>query len=200
MTDKNKHGCSDEELAQMAGDGDTEALTELIFRYMPLIRSRAQRYSFAESDRDDFVQEGLIGLVKAVRSYDSTRNTTFKTYCNICITSKMLSGISLLLSNKHHAMQDYLSIEQLETSDSGLKSLVSGNDGPDPLDWYVQQEEKEYMQQQIRTLLSGLEQETLSLYLSGHSYEEMAMLLNSTTKAVDNALQRVRRKLRDAKS
>lgn len=186
----------DEDLVHAFNAGDSDALNQLVSRYLPRIRMQVRRYSSFESDREDLVQEGLIGLVGAVKSFDLTKNVSFRTYCSVCITSKILSGVRSLTNGKHYPMWDYIPIELLEETMPGLKSPVAGVS--DPLDIYVRREETEWMQQQIKTLLSRLEQETLSLYLSGYSYQEMANLLNLSPKAVDNALQRVRRKLRDA--
>lgn len=186
----------DEELVLAAQLGDMDSLTALIMRYLPRIRVQARYYANLQLDWEDLVQEGLLGLISAVKHFEAHKNVSFRTYCQVCVTSKILSGISSLANQKHHPMRDYLSIDLLEESKPGLKSPVARVS--DPFDIYIQREETERMQQQIKTLLSRLEQETLSLYLSGHSYQEMATLLNCTPKAVDNALQRVRRKLRDS--
>lgn len=184
---------ADEILVARAKEGDTEALTQLILRYLPQIRQIAGRYSLNKSDRDDYVQEGLIGLVYAVRSYDSAKDTLFKTYCTVCVQSKIWTQVSRQNNNKHMALHNYLPLEELDSS----KESAQPQD--DPYCIVASREEREFLQEKAKALLSGLEQETLTLYLSGHSYEEMAVLLNSTTKAVDNALQRVRRKLRGVK-
>lgn len=187
MTNETACKRSDEQLVFDARNGDTDALAQLITRFLPFIKYKAGRYSFVGLEQDDFMQEGLIGLFTAVKGYDSNRSASFKTYATICIQSKMSSCFTQLLRQKHLPLNDYLPI------DDSLLSLE-----PDPLEAYLLWEEEELRRQQIKTLLSGLEQETLRLYLSGHSYEEMAKLLHCTTKAVDNALQRVRRKLREA--
>ena len=145
-------------------------------------------------EQDDFVQEGLIGLFTAVKNYDAGRSASFRTYANLCIHSRMVSCLNDLLSKKHLPLNYYLPIVSLNTS---YQEILSQGES-DPLVMYLRREEAQIRQEKIKTLLSGLEQETLTLYLSGHSYEEMAKLLHCTTKAVDNALQRVRRKLRDS--
>lgn len=162
--------------------------------FLPLIKNRAARYSFVGLEQDDFVQEGLIGLFTAVKNYDAGRSASFRTYANLCIHSRMVSCLNDLLSKKHLPLNDYLPIDSLNTSHQEILSQGES----DPLEMYLRREEAQIRQEKIKTLLSGLEQETLTLYLSGHSYEEMAKLLHCTTKAVDNALQRVRRKLRDS--
>lgn len=195
MAKENTMGnCPDQALVQRAKNGDTDALAQLITRFLPLIKNRATRYSFVGLEQDDFVQEGLIGLFTAVKNYDAGRSASFRTYANLCIYSRMVSCLNDLLSKKHLPLNDYLPIDSLNTSHQEILSQGES----DPLEMYLRREEAQIRQEKIKTLLSGLEQETLTLYLSGHSYEEMAKLLHCTTKAVDNALQRVRRKLRDS--
>lgn len=195
MAKENTMGnCPDQALVQRAKNGDTDALAQLITLFLPLIKNRAARYSFVGLEQDDFVQEGLIGLFTAVKNYDAGRSASFRTYANLCIYSRMVSCLNDLLSKKHLPLNDYLPIDSLNTSHQEILSQGES----DPLEMYLRREEAQIRQEKIKTLLSGLEQETLTLYLSGHSYEEMAKLLHCTTKAVDNALQRVRRKLRDS--
>ncbi len=181
----------DEVLVSASCKGDTDSITELIRRYMPRIRFKAAEYGIAQSDRDDLIQEGLIGLLNAIRSYDVSQNASFRTYCNICIRNKMLVELEKRKSDKYQALQNYLLLEDLEQSDG------VANEEKDPFRIVALKEERELLMEKARSLLSNLEQETLSLYLSGHSYKEMAEELNLSVKAVDNALQRIRRKLRE---
>lgn len=178
---------SDEQLVLLSRNGSTDALAQLITRFLPLIKSKAGRYSFVGLDHDDFVQEGLIGLFTAVKNYDAHKKASFRTYATLCIRSKMSGCLAELLEQKHLPLSNYLPIDELSLEQNEV----------DPLELYLQQEENQLRKEKIKTLLSGLEQETLTLYLSGYSYEEMADILHCSTKAVDNALQRVRRKLRD---
>lgn len=193
MTKETAYKRSDEQLAAAAKDGSTDALAELITRFLPTIKGKAVRYSSVGLEQDDFVQEGLIGLFTAVKSYDPSRSASFKTYASLCIQSKMNTCLSSFLHQKNMPLNNYLPIDTL--SPEAEQSVTAGCD---PLEMYLRREEQQLREQKIKTLLSGLEQETLTLYLSGHSYDEIAKLLHCTTKAVDNALQRVRRKLRDS--
>lgn len=188
--DKRKN-CSDEQLAQKAKGGDTDALAQLISHFLPVIKAKSGRYSLVGLEQDDFIQEGLIGLFNAVKNYDPARGASFDTYARRCIHSRMVECLSASLAQKHLPLRDYLPIDSLE------HAAGPDSDG-DPLEVYLQQEEELLRRQKIKTLLSGLEQETITLYLSGLSYEEMAQRLHCSTKAVDNALQRVRRKLRNS--
>lgn len=183
---------SDEQLVLSARNGDTDSLAQLIVRFLPDIRAKAGRYTLVGLEQEDLVQEGLIGLLRAVKSYDSTRKASFATFASRCILFRMLGTVHLFLEQKHLPLSNYLPIDSLQQV-AGLSDHSA-----DPLEVYLKQEEEQLRRQKIKTLLSGLEQETLTLYLSGLSYEEMAQQLGCSAKAVDNALQRVRRKLRDS--
>lgn len=183
---------SDEQLVLSARNGDTEQLAQLIVRFLPGIRAKASRYTPVGLEQEDLIQEGLIGLLQAVKGYDSTRNASFATFASRCILFRILGTVRLFLEQKHLPLNNYLPIDSAQ-----VLAELSDRDG-DPLEAYLKQEEEQLRRQKIKTLLSGLEQETLTLYLNGLSYEEMAQQLGCATKAVDNALQRVRRKLRDS--
>lgn len=188
--EKKECNASDEALVSLAQNNDTDALTELIRRYLPLIRRKAGGYTTSPADRDDLIQEGLIGLLNAVKTFSVAKGAGFKTYCYVCVQNRMLTELEKRFSNKQQALQNYVPLEELDSS-------VGSGEIDDPFRIVAAQESHDLLMEKAKTLLSGLEQETLSLYLSGHSYEEMARQLNLTTKAVDNALQRVRRKLRE---
>lgn len=188
--EKKECNASDEVLVSLAQNNDTDALTELIRRYLPLIRRKAGGYTTSSADRDDLIQEGLIGLLNAVKTFSVAKGAGFKTYCYVCVQNRMLTELEKRFSNKQQALQNYVPLEELDSS-------VGSGEIDDPFRIVAAQESHDLLMEKAKTLLSGLEQETLSLYLSGHSYEEMARQLNLTTKAVDNALQRVRRKLRE---
>ena len=187
---KNEHKITDEALVALAQGNDTNALTELVCRYLPVIRQKASGYTDSPADRDDLIQEGLIGLLNAVNAYKDDKGAAFKTYCYTCVQNKMLTELERRSNGKQQPLQNYLPLEELDHS-------AWNGDDDDPFRIVAAQEDHDLLMAKAKTLLSGLEQETLSLYLSGHSYEEIATQLNLTTKAVDNALQRVRRKLRE---
>ncbi len=192
--DKNEHRSpaemSDEDFVALAQGGDTNALTELVRRYLPAIRLKASSFTTDPADRDDLIQEGLIGLLSAVNAYNKEKGASFKTYCYVCVQNKLLTELEKHSSGKQQAMQNYLPLDEVTIYDIH-------DDSEDPFSIVVAREYREQLMAKAKTLLSGLEQETFLLYLSGLSYEEMAAQLNLSTKAVDNALQRVRRKLRE---
>ena len=158
MAKENTMGnCPDQALVQRAKNGDTDALAQLITRFLPLIKNRAARYSFVGLEQDDFVQEGLIGLFTAVKNYDAGRSASFRTYANLCIHSRMVSCLNDLLSKKHLPLNDYLPIDSLNTSHQEILSQGES----DPLEMYLRREEAQIRQEKIKTLLSGLEQAIL---------------------------------------
>ena len=180
----------DEDLVLIAQQGDHDALTELVCRYLPVIRHRASGYTADPTDRDDLIQEGLIALLGAVKTYHQEKGAGFKTYCYVCVQNKMLKELEKRTSKKQQVMQNYLPLEELEHS-------ALNDDSDDPFWIVAARESRQILMEKAKNLLSALEQETLSLYLSGLSYDEIAAQLNLSTKTVDNALQRVRRKLRE---
>ena len=183
-----KRPASDEQLAALAKAGDDSALSLLILRMTPMIRRKAGQYHLPGMDAEDVVQEGLLGLLKAVRLYDEAISS-FATYASLCVSSHMASAAKAALSQKSRPLRDYAPLDQ---HDSFPEPAVG------PEDQAILSEQMEYLYGKIATLLSSFEQETLRLYLSGLSYQRIAQLQHTSAKAVDNALQRVRRKLRSA--
>lgn len=178
---------TDEALILSARAGDESAVTELVARYLPMIRRRAARYFLPGMEAEDVVQEGLIGLLKAVRLYDG-RQSAFAAFASVCVASTMATAAKAALSQKSRPLSDYSPLEELDG--------VQRDPQVSPEEEIIIAEQMEELRGRIDTLLSGFEQQALTLYLSGHSYSEISQLLRTTSKAVDNALQRVRRKLR----
>ena len=182
---------SDEQLVVRAKDGDDEALTALIQRYAPFVRMRAGAYGVKELDADDLYQEGMIALLTAVRNYCAGLNSSFRTFASVCINNKLNSALRAHMREKNAPMRGYLSLSEPEVPEEALTAHTL-----DPEQLVIQSEETDARNRRIETLLSLFERQGLKLYLSSYSYEEMSKQLGSSTKAVDNALQRVRRKLR----
>ncbi len=182
---------TDEELVKLSREGQNDAMAALISRYLPLVRHKARGLYGPGLEQDDLVQEGLIGLLKAIRGYDAGREAGFATFATLCITGRMMSAVRAALSPKHSPLRDYMSISPQEGEE---KLLIPAQD--DPESYIIGKEDTEALRRKIATLLSLFEQDTLRLYFQGHSYREISKLLHSSPKAVDNALQRVRRKLR----
>lgn len=185
---------ADETLAQRAKNGDDEALADLIERYTPLVCMRARAYARGVMDVDDVYQEGMIALLKAVRNYREDTAGSFRTFAAVCVNNKMLSAVTAHMRDKTAPMRSYLSLSGREIPED-LLAAVSPETDPEKL--VIASEESAARNRRIENLLSPFERQVLRLYLSSYSYEEMSRQLGSSTKAVDNALQRVRRKLRN---
>lgn len=180
---------TDEALVRSACGGDDPAVTELVTRYLPMIRRRASRYFLPGMEAEDVVQEGLIGLLKAIRLYDGSQSS-FPVFASLCVGSTMATAAKAALSQKSRPLSDYSPLDELETSPEEPSFS--------PEEEIIIAEQLDELNGKIQTLLSSFEQQVLTLYLSGHSYLEISQLLRTSSKAVDNALQRVRRKLRSA--
>jgi RNA polymerase sporulation-specific sigma factor len=176
-------GAFDSELAAAAKQGSDSAFQALLERYLPVIRSRANRYAaVVGQDVEDFIQEGMLALFRAVRGFDEASGFRFKTYAVTCINNSMASAIK-----KH--MKNFVAELPLEENDDSRDTMQ-------PEDMFIEQEDSAKLLWQIQSLLSDFERRVLKLYLRGNSYQEIGGALNAAPKAVDNALQRVRRKLR----
>ena len=180
---------SDEELVCQVTQGDPQAFATLLLRYLPTICYYAGRYASAMESREDLIQEGSIALMDAATNFDPHRQVRFVTYAHRCITRGIQKAVQRGEADKHRSMRDFLPLEVLEDQPPQEES---------PADVVISRESIALLQEKIATLLSGFEQEALKLYLSGCSYQEMANTMHTSTKAVDNALQRIRRKLRNA--
>jgi RNA polymerase sporulation-specific sigma factor len=189
----------DEELAARAGVGDDRALVELLERYRGFTRVKARSYFLLGADREDIVQEGMIGLYKAVRDFDPARETSFRAFAELCITRQILTAIKAATRHKHGPLNDYVPyLRPVGADDAGIRTLADTLPAPgpsDPADLIVSAERIGALQRHIDTALSALETEVLRLYVDGNSYEEIAAVLQRQVKAIDNALQRIKRKV-----
>lgn len=179
---------TDRELIADVRCGDKQAEAMLIKKYIPLVRNRASYFFGPALEQDDLMQEGLIGLLKAIHSFDIKKESCFASYAQRCVTGRLMNAVRRSLSGKHKPLSNYLPLPDI-TAD------LSDTAG-DPAAYLIKAEEAEELRCKIETLLSLFEQDALKMYLSGHSYQHISMRLNCSTKAVDNALQRARRKLK----
>ena len=187
------HGAAtDVELIRRAKTGDEAALTLLIEQYASAVRLRAVGFANRPLDADDLFQEGMIALLKAVRHFREDQSTSFKTFAFICINNKLRSARKAHLRGKNAPLRDYVSLSDTQEA----QQLLLADEGADPEKLVIAGEQVDVRRRQIDALLSPFEKQVLTCYLSSYSYEEMAKRLDSSAKAVDNALQRVRRKLR----
>jgi RNA polymerase sporulation-specific sigma factor len=191
---------ADLQLVLRARNGDTSAYDELIRRYAGFVRMKASAYFLAGGDSDDLVQEGLIGLYKAVRDFRPDKETSFRSFAELCVTRQIITAIKTATRNKHQALNSYISFSQAPAgqdadSDCTLGEALPGSPVDEPSVQVISSEELRSLVFCLGTGLSKLESDALRLYLEGRSYEEMAAALGCDAKTIDNALQRVKRKI-----
>ena len=188
----------DELLVDRVHQGDSGALDFLIHKYRNFVRAKARTYFLIGADKEDIVQEGMIGLFKAIRDYKEDKLTSFKAFAELCITRQIITAIKTATRQKHIPLNSYVSLDKPiydEESDRTLMDVITGVKVMDPEELIINQEEFDYIELKMGELLSDLERKVLSLYLDGQSYQEISEELNRHVKSIDNALQRVKRKL-----
>jgi RNA polymerase sigma-H factor len=189
----------DHYLIALAKQGKREAYDMIVRRYYGFVRLKTSSYFLIGGDADDLIQEGLVGLYKAVRDYRSDRESSFRNFAELCITRQIITAVKTSTRNKHTPLNEYVSFSQTPASggdgDPTLDELLPGPTTHDPVNQVISTEELHSLVACLSSVLSELESAVLSLYLDGHSYEEVGECLDCDTKTVDNALQRVKRKV-----
>ncbi|MCL6587732.1 MAG: RNA polymerase sporulation sigma factor SigH [Anoxybacillus sp.] len=196
--DRQLERLEDEELVERVHQGDSDALDFLIHKYQNFVRAKARSYFLVGADREDIVQEGMIGLYKAIRDFKEDKLTSFKAFAELCITRQMITAIKTATRQKHIPLNSYVSLDKPiydEESDRTLMDVLSGAKPTDPEELIINREEVDDIEGKMTELLSDLERKVLVLYLDGRSYQEISEELNRHVKSIDNALQRVKRKL-----
>ena len=191
---------ADLQLVMRARNGDGKALDELMRRYHGFVRLKASSYFLAGGDSEDLIQEGLIGLYKAVRDFRSDKETSFRSFAELCVTRQIITAIKTATRFKHAPLNTYVSFShtpagQEPDGDCTLGDALPGPSVDDPSVCVISTEELQSLVFALGSGLSKLEADALKLYLEGESYEEMAERLGCDTKTIDNALQRVKRKV-----
>ena len=189
---------TDEEIVPLAKNGDTMALEFLISKYKNFVRSKARTYFLIGADREDIIQEGMIGLYKAIRDYRYDRQTSFHSFAEICVTRQIITAIKTATRQKHMPLNSYVSLNKPvyeEESERTLSDVITQGKAGNPEDLFIDQEDFLDIESTMQRILSPLEQDVVNLYLEGKSYVEIAQQLDRHVKSVDNALQRVKRKL-----
>jgi RNA polymerase sporulation-specific sigma factor len=188
---------TDEELVALVGQGDDRAMTELLQRYRGFARAKARSYFLVGGDREDTAQEGMIGLYKAIRDFAPGHGASFRSFAELCITRQILTAVKTATRHKHAPLNTYVSFDRPHDgeADRTLADTVTAEDTVDPLDHVVASDELQRLQQAFDRVLSSLETEVLQLYVEGRTYQEIAELLGRRVKSIDNALQRIKRKL-----
>ncbi len=182
-------------LCACARSGDREAEETLVLRYGRLVRACARPYFLAGGNGEDLIQEGMIGLLKAIRDYDPRRSTSFKAFAELCIRSRLLSAIQTASRDKHMPLNTYIPFEPPLFSEQEQPLLAAQDSLQNPEALIIGKEELRELLQNLYAQLSRFEAEVLDLYLNGFSYAEIADRTGKQTKAVDNAVQRIRRKM-----
>lgn len=189
---------SDEDLVEAVHNGDGEALDYLIHKYKNFVRAKARSYFLIGADREDIVQEGMIGLYKSIRDFRDDKLSSFKAFAELCITRQIITAIKTATRQKHIPLNSYVSLDKPiyeEDSDRTLLDVICGTRVTDPEELIINQEEFVDIEVKMGEILSDLERKVLMLYLDGRSYQEIAVDLKRHVKSIDNALQRVKRKL-----
>jgi len=185
-------------LIALAKQGDPTAYDRIVRRYYGFVRLKASSYFLAGGDSDDLIQEGLIGLYKAVRDYRTDRESSFRNFAELCITRQIITAIKTATRQKHIPLNSYISLNKPiydEDSDRTMLDILSGTKVTDPEEVFINHELSDDLRDKIKKNLSELEEQVLHSYLEGKSYQEMARDLKRHVKSIDNALQRVKRKI-----
>ncbi len=188
----------DEMIVELVHQGDSEALDYLIHKYKNFVRAKARSYFLVGADREDIVQEGMIGLYKAIRDFKEEKQSSFKAFAELCITRQMITAIKMATRQKHIPLNCYVSLDKPIYEDDCARTLMdvlSGTKMTNPEELIINREEFDHIEGKMTELLSDLERKVLLLYLEGRSYQEISEELNRHVKSIDNALQRVKRKL-----
>ena len=192
------HLLIDEDVVEYAREGDDIALEYLINKYKNFVRAKARSYFLIGADREDIIQEGMIGLYKAIRDFRMDKLSSFRAFAELCITRQIITAIKTATRQKHIPLNSYVSLNKPiydEDSDRTLLDVISGTKITDPEELIISREEFDDIEEKMGEILSSLEWKVLMSYLEGKSYQEIAEDLKRHVKSIDNALQRVKRKL-----
>ena len=196
--DFNYSSMSDEKLTDLIRSGDKCALEYLINKYKSLVNAKVGKYYMVGAEKEDIMQEGLIGLFKAIKNFNSEKHNSFKTFANLCIERQLITAIKTSNRQKHMPLNSYLSLNQVayegEDNDTELLDTFDAKTTEDPLDTITKREYYTKVETTIDKMLSDFEKRVLNRYIQGESYLEIATKLDAPIKSVDNAIQRIRKK------
>lgn len=188
----------DELVVAWANEGDILAQEHLIRKYKNFVRAKARSYFLVGADTEDIIQEGMIGLFKAIRDYNVEKNSNFKAFAELCVKRQIITAIKTATRQKHIPLNSYVSLSKPiydDDSERTLLDVLTGRKSMNPETLYISREEVSSIKEKIGKILSKLEWEVLTCYLAGESYQEIAEDLKRPVKSIDNALQRVKKKL-----
>lgn len=194
---------TDEELIDQLREGDRQVMDYICDKYKNLVRNKAKSMYILGGDSEDLIQEGMIGLFKAVRDYDCGRDASFYTFADLCISRQMYTAVQASQRLKHAPLNSYVSLdspgrteEDRDKEAQTLAELLSGRTGGNPEELFLDKERVAYLEEQIAKELSELENQVLDLYITGMSYTQIAKVLGRSDKATENALTRAKQKIR----
>lgn len=190
---------SDESVVKFVREDHDDALDYLMRKYKVLVEKKAKSYFLMGASRDDIVQEGMIGLFKAIRDYSFEKETSFYSFADLCITRQMISAVKASTRKKHMPLNKYVSLDKPVFDDDQDKTvlleLMPSKKSINPEDVYIGEENLHFIEDALAKKLSGFEREVLDQYVSGRSYVEIADMMDKTPKSIDNALQRIKKKV-----
>ncbi|HOK43215.1 MAG TPA: RNA polymerase sporulation sigma factor SigH [Thermoclostridium caenicola] len=188
----------DEEIIHRIRNGCKWGMEHLIEKYKPVVRAKSRSYFLVGADREDIVQEGMIGLFKAIRDYREDKSIPFRMFAEMCITRQIITAIKTATRQKHIPLNSYVSLNKRlfdEESDKMLIEMLQEVSVTDPEELFISKEDYSVIESKLLELLSPFEKQVLSMYLSGIAYQEIARQLNKPVKSIDNALQRLKKKI-----
>lgn len=189
----------DEFIVELIRDGDSDAIDFLINKYKNFVRAKARTYFLIGADREDIIQEGMIGLYKAIRDYQEEKISSFRAFAELCVTRQIITAIKAATRQKHIPLNSYISLHKPifdeESERTTLMDIMIGGRAANPEEVFIGQENLALIEQRMGEILSPLECQVLSLYLQGKAYYEIADEMERDIKSIDNALQRVKKKL-----
>lgn len=197
FSDANYNSISDEELIEKIRLGDYDAQNYLLEKYKYLVNMKANKFFLNGGDKDDLSQEGMIGLFKAIQSFDLDKNNSFKTFANLCINRQLITAIKSSNRQKHIPLNSSFSLNTAafnEDDDTSMMEILDTKLVEDPLDTITKREYMNFVETNIDKNLSSFEKQVLNSYIEGESYVNIASKLNSPVKSIDNAIQRIRKK------
>ncbi len=189
---------TEEEVIMFAKSGNSKAEEYIINKYKNFVRAKARSYYLIGADKEDIIQEGMIGLFKAIRDYNTDKMASFKVFAELCITRQMITAIKTATRQKHKPLNSYVSLNKPvfdEESDRTLLDIIAGEKITNPEELMISKEEMNFMELLIKENLSSFEIKVLNFYLQGKTYNDISGLIDKPIKSIDNALQRIKRKL-----
>lgn len=192
------HSMSDEAAVDLAKNGNRAAMDYIVDKYKNFVKIKTKAYFLIGADRDDIVQEGMIGLFKAVRDFKEDRLSSFRAFAELCITRQIITAIKTATRQKHQPLNTYISFSKPMYEDDSERTLaetLTSNKITDPEELFINREQIVNIEMKMENILSGFELKVLLLYLEGKSYQDIAIILEKHHKSIDNALQRVKKKL-----